>query len=91
MAHSAVMDSIPALGQLSEPAKEAIIVALWAEVQHLRARLSALENTPPEPVKDAGDSRVPPSPPQAPMRLRSQGVVGGVAAIFPRRVKVVRL
>jgi hypothetical protein len=58
------MDSIPDLGQLSEPAKEALIVALWAEVQHLRTRLSAVETTPPEPVKDAGDSRVPPSLPK---------------------------
>ena len=58
------MDSIPALGQLSEPAKDARIVALWAEVQPLRARLSAVETTPPEPVQHAGDARVPPSPPK---------------------------
>ena len=82
MAHSAVMDSIPELGQLSEPEKDALIVALWAEVQRLRACLTALENTPPEPVKHAGNSSVPPSKtpkantPARPPRGRREASVG---------------
>ena len=52
---------MPTPGQLSEPEKDALIVALWAEVQHLRVRLAVLESTSPEPVKHAGNSSVPPS------------------------------
>jgi len=37
------MDSLPDLTRLSEQEKEALIAALWAEVQRLRARLAAFE------------------------------------------------
>jgi transposase len=37
------------------------MTALWAEVQHLQARLTALEVKPPEPRKDAHHASVPPS------------------------------
>jgi transposase len=76
------MNSLPELGHLSEPEKDALIVALWAEVQCLRARLTAWESTPPEPVKHAGNSSVPPSkPPKAntparPPRGRREASVG---------------
>jgi hypothetical protein len=54
------MDSLPGLGPLSEPAQAVLSVALGAEVQPLRACLSALEHTPPEPVIHAVPSCVPP-------------------------------
>jgi transposase len=55
------MDQLPELERLSEPEKDALITALWAEVQHLKARLTAREAQPPEPRKDAHHSSVPPS------------------------------
>ena len=55
------MDTRPELARLSESEKDALIAALWAEVQRLQARLAALEAKPPEPRKDAHHSRVPPS------------------------------
>jgi hypothetical protein len=53
------MESLPDLAQCSEQEKEALIVALWAEVQRLRARLAAFEAKQQEPVKDAHNSSVP--------------------------------
>lgn len=76
------MNSLPELGQLSDPDKDALIVALWAEVPHLRARLAALETAALEPVKHAGNSRVPPSKtpkahtPARPPRERREASVG---------------
>ena len=55
------MDTIPDLDRLSELEKDALIVALWAEVQLLKARLAALEAKAQEPCKDAHNSSVPPS------------------------------
>ncbi len=55
------MDKLPELERLSEPEKDALIAALWAEVQRLKARLAALEAKPHEPRKDAHNSSVPPS------------------------------
>ena len=55
------MDKLPELERLSEPEKDALIAALWAEVQRLQARLAALEAKPHEPRKDAHNSSVPPS------------------------------
>jgi transposase len=55
------MDKLPALEQLSEQEKDALIVALWAEVQRLGSRVAELEAKLHEPVKDARNSSVPPS------------------------------
>ena len=55
------MDKLPKLEHLSESEKDALITALWAEVQRLKARLAALEGKPQEPRKDAHNSSVPPS------------------------------
>jgi transposase len=55
------MDTRPERGRLSESEKDALIAALWAEVQRLKARLGALEAKPHEPRKDAHHSSVPPS------------------------------
>jgi transposase len=55
------MDKLPKLEYLSESEKDALITALWAEVQRLKTRLAALEGKPQEPGKDAHNSSVPPS------------------------------
>jgi transposase len=65
------MDTLPELGRLSEPEKDALIAALWAEVQLLKARLAALEAKPHEPRQDAHNSSVPPS--QTPKPNHSPG------------------
>jgi uncharacterized small protein (DUF1192 family) len=55
------MNKLPELDRLSEPEKDALIAALWAEVQRLKARLEGLEAKAHEPRKDAHNSSVPPS------------------------------
>jgi transposase len=55
------MDTLPDLERLSEPEKDAVIVALWAEVKLLKARLAALEAKAQEPHKDTHNSSRPPS------------------------------
>ena len=65
------MDKLPKLERLSEPEKDALIMALWAEVQRLKARLAALEAKSQEPRKDAHNSSVPPS--HTPKANRSPG------------------
>jgi transposase len=55
------MDKLPELERLSEPEKDALIAALWAELQRLKARLAALAAKPRELRKDAHNSSVPPS------------------------------
>jgi len=65
------MDKRPEVERLSEPEKDALMAALWAEVQRLKARLAALEAKPHEPHKDAHHSRVPPSHTPQPNRSPS--------------------
>lgn len=55
------MDKRPELERLSELEKDALMAALWAEVQRLKARLAALAAKPHEPRKDAHNASVPPS------------------------------
>ena len=81
------MDKLPALEQLAEQEKDALIVALWVEVQRLGRRVAELEAKLQEPVRDARNSRVPPShtrkantptrPPQRRRRVASVGRAGG--------------
>lgn len=66
-----VMDKLPDLEHLSELEKDALIMALWAEVQALKARLATLEAKLQEPRKDAHNSSVPPS--QTPQAHLSPG------------------
>jgi transposase len=65
------MDTLPELERLSEPEKDALILALWAEVQRLQTRLAALEAKSHAPRKDAHNSSVPPS--QTPKPNRAPG------------------
>src|SRR5262245_51781942 len=55
------MDQRPELARLSEPEKDALIAALWAEVQRLKGRLAALEANPHAPRKDAHHASAPPA------------------------------
>ena len=85
--------SPPALERLLDQEKDALIVALWAEVQRLQTRLAELEAKLREPVKDARNSSVPPSqtrkantptrPPQGTRREASVGRAGGGRPLHP--------
>jgi transposase len=87
------MDKLPALDRLSHQEKDALIVALWAEVQRLQTRLAELEAKLQEPVKDARNSSVPPSqtrkantptrPSQGTRREASVGRAGGGRPLHP--------
>ena len=93
------METLPQLAQISEQEKDALIVALWAEVQHLRTRLVDLEAKRQEPVKDAKNSSVPPShprqanipprPPKATRREASVGRAGGGRPLHPSPAQVI--
>jgi len=87
------MDKLPDLERFSEPEKDALIAALWAEVQLLKARLAALEAKAQEPCKDAHNSSVPPShtpkanlfpgPRRGTRREASVGRAGGGRSLHP--------
>src|SRR2546426_12752447 len=93
------MDTLPELERLSEREKDALIVALWAEVQRLRTRLADLEAKLHAPGKDARNSSMPPSkrrkvntparPPQETRREASVGRAGGGGALHPDPERVV--
>jgi transposase len=93
------MDKLPELDRLSESEKDALITALWTEVQRLKARLAALESKPHEPRKDAHNSSVPPSqtpkpnlptsPPRGTRREASVGRAGGGRSLHPDPDKVI--
>ena len=93
------MDELPTLERLSEPEKDALIAALGAEVQGLKARLAALEAKPHEPRKDAHNSSVPPSrtlkanrslsPRMRTRREASVGRVGGGRPLHPAPDQVI--
>ena len=51
------MEKLPDLSQLSDEAKDALIMALWEEIQRLRQRLDELE----KPEKTSENSSIPPS------------------------------
>jgi transposase len=65
------MDKRPELERFSELEKDALIAALWAEVQRLKTRLAALAAKAQEPCKEAHHSSV--SPSQTPQANCSPG------------------
>jgi transposase len=93
------MDTLPALERLSEQEKDALIVALWAEVQRLQTWVAELEARLRVPVKDARNSSVPPShtrkanipprPPTATRREASVGRAGGGRPLHPNPDQVI--
>jgi transposase len=60
------MSELPNLDHLSHAEKDALIHALWAQVQALTARVAALEARLNEPPKTPGNSSLPPSKAQKP-------------------------
>src|SRR2546427_13019617 len=94
------MDTLPELERLSEREKDALIVALWAEVQRLRTRLAVLQATLHAPGKGARNSSMPPSktrkvntparPPQETRREASVGRAGGGRPLHPDPDQVIR-
>ena len=62
------MTQLPDLSRLSHDEKDALIRALWAQVQALTARVAALEAKLGTPPKTPGNSSVPPSKGQKPNR-----------------------
>ena len=62
------MDRLPDLSSLSHDEKDALIHALWAQVQALTARVAALEAKLRLPPKTPDNSSVPPSRGQKPNR-----------------------
>ena len=87
------MEKLPDLERLPEHDKDALMVALWAEVQRLGTRVAELEAKRHEPVTDARNSRVPPShtrkantptrPPTGRRREASIGRAGGGRPLHP--------
>ncbi|WP_445242853.1 MULTISPECIES: DUF6444 domain-containing protein [unclassified Microcoleus] len=56
------MEKLPDLKQLSNEAKEALIVELWPEIQKLSAALATYEpKLGPSPTKTSQNSSTPPS------------------------------
>src|SRR4030095_10015371 len=76
------MDRLPDLSRLSHDEKDALILALWAQVQLLTARVAELEAKLGVPPKTPDNSSVPPSKGQKPNRgkarrsVRRQGSLG---------------
>lgn len=62
------MPELPALSELSHAEKDALILALWTEVQSLKARIAELEARLNEPPKTPGNSSMPPAKGQKPNR-----------------------
>jgi len=93
------METLPALDRLSASEKDALIVALWAEVQGLRTRVAELEAKLHEPVKDARNSSVSPSqtrkantptrPAKGTRREASVGRAGGGRPLHPHPDQVI--
>ena len=93
------MDKLPELERLSESEKDALMTALWAEVQCLKAQLAVLAAKPPEPRKDAHNSSVPPSQTPKPnlpsgtrtrtRREASVGRAGGGRPLHPEPDQVI--
>ncbi len=62
------MTELPDLSQLTHDEKDALIRALWAQVQALTARVAELEARLGVPPKTPGNSSLPPSKGQKPNR-----------------------
>ena len=68
------MTQLPDLSRLSHDEKDALILALWAQVQLLTARVTELEAKLGVPPKTPDNSSVPPSKGQKPNRAKAKTV-----------------
>ena len=75
------MTQIPDLSDLSHSEKDALIRALWAQIQALTARVAELEAKLDEPAKNSDNSSQPPS--QDKKASRDEMVGGLVGAHWP--------
>jgi transposase len=80
----------PDLSRLTEAEKGTLILALWAQVQTLTARVAHLETRLNEPTKTPGNSSLPPSKghkanrPERERRAGAAWVGRAAAARWPR-------
>ena len=65
------MPQLPDLNHLSHAEKDALIRALWAQVEALTARVAELAAKLGEPAKTSGNSSLPPARDQKANRLES--------------------
>ena len=70
------MTQLPDLNSLSHAEKDALIRALWSQVQSLTARAAALEAKLNEPSKTPDNSSLPPSKGQKPNRPEKAKRIG---------------
>lgn len=70
------MTELPDLDHLSHPEKDALIRALWAQIQSLTAQVAALEAKLNEPSKTPDNSSLPPSSGQKPNQPEKAKRVG---------------
>lgn len=70
------MDALPDLSVLSHAEKDALILALWAQVRALGARVAELEAKLSAPSKTPDNSSLPPSAGQKPNRAEQPGKHG---------------
>ena len=66
----------PPLHHLSHAAKDAVILAFWAQIQTLTTRVAELEAKPSDPPKTPGNSSTPPSKGQKPNRPEKAKRIG---------------
>ena len=70
------MSQLPDLNHLNHAEKDALIHALWAQVQGLLTRVATLEAKIGEPAKTPGNSSVPPSKGQKPNKAEKTKRIG---------------
>jgi len=73
---NAGVSDLPNLSHLSHAEKDALIRALWAQVQRLTARVEALEARLAEPSKTPDNSSLPPSKGQKPNKPEKAKRIG---------------
>jgi len=81
---------LPDLCHLSHAEKDALIRALWAQVQSLTARVTALEARLGEPSKTPDNSSLPPSKGQKPNQPEQAKRVGPRTGSLGRKGGAVR-
>ena len=79
------MTQLPDLSRLSHDEKDALILALWSQVQALTERVVALEAKLGQPPKTPGNSSVPPSKGQKPNRPEQGKRIGPRKASLGRK------
>ena len=82
------MTQLPDLSRLSNDEKDALILALWAQVQLLMARVAELEAKLGVPSKTPDNSSVPVVAPEKPDRVWLLRLVHGRARVKPDALRL---